>query len=296
MRLFPERLEPSDDERDAIGSLFFSRCDNAACTHPPGCWSSFEWAFPIVIEPLFRDETSRAGLAARFLSYAVMDCAVEPLKRILPFVGDLTADRKVGYERWLPLADPLMANLIDDYEGWEDCARLLIPLGLDLHASTNDMEWSTPTSMALSYYFAFLRFQRLLRELRIDIPAFVEEELKQKACRDQGWTRESLQELLEFEFASPRIPERCSRCDYIYRNWECGGRQTWLDMLERLRKRRDADMSVAKNLERRDAYINDFKEPLHGICYNFLCAIGKLNAKEKEAAKEEDDSPFLLSI
>jgi hypothetical protein len=314
MRLFLEKLDTfSEEASNALSHLMISNeCDNRACSHPPGFRESFEWALPILKDSIFQDGPSTRKRIAMYLIHAMRgnDIDIRPLARILPFVGDINADRSAEDNVWVPLGHGIVHKMCGgggkNWQELQDFAHLLVPLGLDLHApwnsEYNSINGSTPTSSVLNFSRNFFGFRELLRSQAIDIPKFVEDELRQKPLLDAGWTQESLQELFELDFEPITVQLWCPCCNTSYCTWDAeprdliyGREKSWLSMLKRLRERQKDGTSIEDILRIRDQEIFDLKEPILGICRYLYCEIGKLN-QTKEEEPEEEGSPFLLSI
>ncbi|KAH7403865.1 hypothetical protein BKA64DRAFT_722511 [Cadophora sp. MPI-SDFR-AT-0126] len=314
MRLFLEKLDTSSQEAsNALSYLMTSNgCGNRACSHPPGFRESFEWAFPFLKDSIFQVGPSTRKINATYLIHAMRgnDIDIRPLARLLPFVEDINADRRAEDNVWVPLghgiAHKICGGRVKHWQELQGFAHLLVPKGLDLHAPWNiensRVNGSTPTSSVLNFSRHFFEFRELLRSQAIDIPKFVEDELRQKPLPDAGWTKESLQELFELEFEPMTVQSRCPCCNASYHTWDAepgdlfyGREKSWLNMLKRLREMQKDGTSIEEILRIRNQDILDLKEPILGICVNLDCEIGKLN-RTKEEEPEEEGSPFLLSI
>lgn len=306
MRLFLEKLDTSRGEgHSALAYLMlFGLCNNQTCSHPPGLRESFEWAFPILKDTFFQDLHSTRKWIPLYLDIAICesDIDIRPLARILPLVEDINAYQSADNIVWPLLGHSLVYKIRYEDKHWQvlqDFARLLVSQGLDLHAPCNSKHFrpvgSTPLSTVLEYSRDFVRFRELLRDLAIDIPQFVEDELRQKPLTDAGWTQESLQELFDLDFEPVNVELRCYYCNSGYSSRM---ENSWLNLLKRLRAKQKDGTSIEEILRIRDEEICEFKERMLPTCKYFYCKIGRLNREKEEELEEpeEEGSPFLLSI
>jgi len=184
----------------------------------------------------------------------------------------------------------------------------------------SDLEFGTPTSLALTLSQLFYDFRNVLTALGVDILSFIDEEFEQPKVplHGAGWTKESLRDVFDLQYIPLEGVDSCPECLLHYHVWEYRDEdiswelqeKSWLNLLKRIRERKENGMSIEEILQIREQEIVESGEPARGICESEFCNIGKANCaklqtfrrmkseeeREEEEEEEEEDSPFLLSI
>lgn len=101
----------------------------------------------------------------------------------------------------------LFASVI--YDAWEQ-AEVFALQGSNLHAvgiqDSQSPFAETPTSLALYSARKFLEWRKVLRQIDVDMTAFIQQELQQGPLKSRGWTIETLQSIFHLDYTRHGVP------------------------------------------------------------------------------------------
>jgi len=284
-----------------IKHVVYAKCESKECSHT-NSHEVLRWALPLAKKEDPRVPVIETECLAWSINFAMLQSNSEALALVLPRTLNLNISE---ITHWYSASHHLADKILRSKDDWGDEAlQLFIKHGLDLHVDServfglvqfkaNDSGGNTMTSMVMQTSAAFIKFRRALRGVGIDIPTFIQEELKQEPLTKAGWTQYSLKSLFDIDYVPLEMPQTCSK--HVYYVFSLAHEKSWTNMLERLRLREgsESESSTEEILEIRDREIKEFGEPLKGRCWE--CEEG-MEDESSEDELGEKDSHFLLSI
>lgn len=313
--MFIEQYEVSEDLNSCgvIGIRQLSNPHYLVAAHRRGTGRDiFYWTASMLQDQLVLTSTlhfnfwSMLDLAMRFEDTDVIDY----LFRSCPC--NITKDwvtHTVGYRLMLKMRESDQTHLL--------CC--MISHGMDLHSIfvlspsfTDEFQKSTITILALRSSAAFFNLKTALKNLDINIPQFVCDEMQQGPAIAAGWTTQSLLAILDLDYVPNEsltyflCPHKCSRgrCDY-------GRELSWEILLGKVKTGSDFSSGVEDMMHELEEDVIKLQSSSRRIC-SCCGKVGRSYATHDELVIEkqrinwdescagedemEEDSMFLLSI
>ena len=160
-------------------------------------------------------------------------------------------------------------------------SHMIAVMGTDTNSSPF---LKTPTSLAMYVEETFYIWRQLLRSSDVSIPQFIKDELEKEPLLAKKWEIETLTVLFSLDIRprESKIPCSCTKCLGAAFMVQC----SWLERLERLKKRTGPDWEAYRRFEDKKQATNE-----DGIQIPTLFSAATCHGDEKERLEAMSPSP-----
>jgi hypothetical protein len=244
LRLFVNELEFCDDVNCTgllgLRRLLAARCSDKLCPHPPEYPAAFYWALSLVQNQMSTMIPGMGRSISLLLRSAIISNDVRVVEELVEMCGNIN---HTHITRWFSPAHYLCFSFRKNGYKVPEVFRLLIQRGLDLHIVADSIfagglqyetiQGHTPLMLTMRYSRSFFIFRNLLRDLSIDIPNFIREELQKWPLVEAGWNPQTLQRLFDINFTPFKTLDiMCRYCDDRH---EVAPEFSWYKFLDRIK-------------------------------------------------------------